>query len=278
MKNYTVDLAKEYGLQGKATLDCILSETPWDSAEIQWKRPALVVVPGGGYGMVSRREADPVAFAFLPKGFQTFVLNYTIGGENGMSYPQQLMEAAAAVDYVKKHASECNVNPDEVFIVGFSAGGHLVGNLCVEYASVSQKMGKELDCKPTAAALAYPVISQIHGHQGSYNNLLYGYTDEAKAELLKTLNLDQAVTENTPPAFIWTTATDNAVPADNALRYAMALDRNGVSYELHVYPDGWHGTSTGMAEVNGEGDFFHRIQPWVDNCVEFFKRYVSERI
>ena len=278
MKNFTVNLAKEYGLQGNATLNCILSENPWDDMPAEWKRPALVIVPGGGYRFVSRREADPVAFAFLPKGFQAFVLDYSVGGENGFSYPQQLSELAAAVDYVKKHAEEYHVNPDEVFVMGFSAGGHLVGNLCVEYAAVEEKTGLSLNCKPTAAALCYPVISQIHGHQGSYENLLYGYSDEAKAELLKTLNLDQAVTKDTPPAFIWTTATDRAVPADNALRYAAALDRNGVSYELHVYPDGEHGKSTGAEEVNFACDSLVRIRRWSEDCVEFFKRYVSERI
>lgn len=278
MKNVIVNLAKEYGLQGKATLQCMAMDMPWDVKKDTWKRPALIVVPGGGYGIVSKREAEPVALPFLSKGYQTFILTYSVGGENGFAYPQQLLEAAAAVDYVKKHADEFDVNPEEVFIMGFSAGGHLAGNLCVEFASVSQKMGRELDCKPTAAALCYPVISQKHGHQGSYINLLHGYSDEAKEELLKTLNLDEAVTEDTPPAFLWTTAKDGAVPADNALRYAMALDRNGVSYELHVYPDGNHGKSTGSLEVNVEDPSLKRLSKWVDECDLFFKRYVKESI
>jgi acetyl esterase/lipase len=169
------------------------------------------------------------------------------------------------------------LNKDEIFVVGFSAGGHLTGNLCIEYATVAEKYGKPLDCKPTAVGLCYPVISKIHGHQGSYTNLLYGYTDEAKEELLKTLNLDEAVTPATPPAFLWTTAQDTCVPPDNALRYAMALDKNGVEYELHVYPRGDHGKSTGSLEVNVEADFLKRIVRWQNDCISFFRMYISEK-
>ena len=276
MKAFQVNLAKEYGLSG-GLLDCMLAECPLDLDLGEWKRPAVIVVPGGGYGMVSKREGEPVAFPFLASGFHSFILQYTIGGGNGISYPEQLLELAAAVDYVKKNADEWRLNKDEIFVVGFSAGGHLTGNLCVEYATVAEKYGKPLDCKPTAVGLCYPVISKIHGHQGSYTNLLYGYTDEAKEELLKTLNLDEAVTPATPPAFLWTTAQDTCVPPDNALRYAMALDKNGVEYELHVYPRGDHGKSTGSLEVNGEADFLKRIVRWQNDCISFFRMYISEK-
>ena len=84
--------------------------------------------------------------------------------------------------------------------------------------------------------------------------------------------------QDTPPAFLWTTVTDGAVPADNTLRYAMALDKNGVSYELHVYPDGNHGKSTGSLEVNVEDPSLKRLSKWVDECDLFFKRYVKESI
>jgi dipeptidyl aminopeptidase/acylaminoacyl peptidase len=141
----------------------------------------------------------------------------------------------------------------------------------VEYDSISEKYGKELDCKPTAVGLAYPVISSIHGHMGTYENLLYGYSEEARAELLKTLNLDEAVTENTVPSFIWTTAEDACVPPDNSLRFALALDKKGVPYELHVYPKGQHGLSTAKPEINlNLPKEIQRASKWLDDCVAFF--------
>ncbi len=276
MKLFTIDLKKEYGFLQGGTLECLVSENPFDIGNEGWKRPALLVIPGGGYGMVSRREAVPVASAFFAKGFQVFILKYMIA-EDGVCYPEQLLEAASAIDYVKKNADALHVNPNEVFAVGFSAGGHLAGNLAVEHQNVSEKIGVALDCKPTAVGLSYPVISQIQGHQGSYDNLLQGYTDEAKKELLKTLNLNEAVNDQTPPAFIWATATDNAVPASNALRYAMALANKNIPYELHIYPEGVHGLSVGHFEINPETNSAKRVSEWVDACSTFFRMFTVEK-
>jgi acetyl esterase/lipase len=275
MKAYKVDLAKEYGLQG-GVLECIIMEPTLDRDYENWKRPAVIVVPGGGYGMVSTREAACVATGFLDRGYQAFVLTYLCAPDD-VRYPEQLCELAAAVDYVKKHAQELYVNADEVFAVGFSAGGHLTANLAVDHQNVSARAGQELDCKPTAVGLCYPVITSKHGHFGSYENLLNGYTDEAKEELMKILNLDEVVSEQTPPAFIWTTATDNCVPADNSLRYALALDKQGINYELHVYPRGHHGLSRCNLEINGEFDFLAKASRWIDDCASFFRLYTVEK-
>ena len=276
MKLFTVDLHKEYNFLQGGTLECLVSENPFDAGAENWRRPALIVIPGGGYAMVSRREAVPVASAFFAKGFQVFILKY-LTVEDGICYPEQLLEAAAAVDYVKKNAKALHVNPDEVFAVGFSAGGHLTCNLAVEHQNVSAKIGVALDCKPTAVGLAYPVISRKYGHCGSHDNLLHGYTDEAKAELLKTLNLDEAVSEHTSPAFIWSTTDDQIVPIENSLRYAMALTEKGIAYELHVYPKGPHGLSVGDYEVNPGIDECKRVAVWVDDCAAFFRRYTEEK-
>ena len=132
-----VDLTAEYPFLQGGELLCIAADYIFDGeVDSAWKRPAVIVVPGGGYGMVSKREGEPVAHAFLAKGFQVFILTYRVGEE--VRYPEQLCEIAAAVDYVKKHADEFSVNPQEVFAVGFSAGGHLVGNLCVEHQNIQQ--------------------------------------------------------------------------------------------------------------------------------------------
>lgn len=194
-----------------------------------WKRPAVIVVPGGAYWGVSKREGEPVASQFLARGFQTFILTY-LCSPDGVSYPEQLIELSAAVDYVKKHAAEYNVNADEVFVVGFSAGGHLTADLAVEYASVKEKSGLELDCRPKAVGLGYPVISSKAGHEDSYINLLSGYTEEARGELMKSLDLDQEVTDDTPPAFIWTTSTDTCVPSRqfSALRLSAGEAQNSL--------------------------------------------------
>lgn len=275
MKHFTVDLKETYKVMG-GTLECTLMENPWDSGNEDWKRPAVIVVPGGAYAMVSRREGWPVATEFLTRGFQTFVLTY-LCNPDGARYPEQLTELACAVDYVRKNAEELKVNPDEIFVVGFSAGGHLTANLAVEWFDVSAKSGMELDCKPTAVGLGYPVITKKAGYVGSHDNLLEGYSQEAQEELLKTLNLDEGVTEKTAPSFIWSTAGDTYVPAANSLAFAMALAKNNVRYELHVYPQVQHGSSTGSLEINWAQPGLDRVSEWMECCAKFFKLYVTEK-
>lgn len=277
MRVYTVDLKEKYSFLQGGKLECLLMDYPMDLGDASaWKRPAVIVVPGGGYAMVSKREGGPIAAEFFANGFQAFVLTYEVTPD--VAYPEQLLELSAAVDYVKTHAEELHVNADEVFAVGFSAGGHLTGNLAVEYQAVPQKAGVPLNCKPTAVGLAYPVISRKDGHVGSFDNLLVGYTEEAQEELLKTLNLNEAVTKDTPPAFIWTTATDEIVPCKNSLHYAEALAKAGVEFELHIYPRGNHGAATGCLEINGYYPELEVIKGWIGECSRFFRMFTVEKM
>lgn len=274
MKMISVSLKEEYGLKN-GKLNCLSLDNTYPREGVEWKRPCVVVVPGGGYSSVSSREGEGVAAQFLARGYQVAILTYSVVGQ-GAKYPDQLIQLGCAVDYLKKHAKELYINPDEVFVVGFSAGGHLTANLAVEYAAVPSYAGIALDCKPTAVGLCYPVITNDTVYHGTHNNLLNGYTDEEKAELLKRLNLDKEVTEDTVPAYIWATATDNVVPAVNSLRFATALAEKGVPYELHIYPAGVHGLSTGDDEVSPHSEEKKYIA-WIADCAEFFRRFCVEK-
>ncbi len=88
------------------------------------------------------------------------------------------------MDYVKKHASELRVNPKEVFVVGFSAGSHLAGNLAVQWQEIEGMLGREVDCRPTAVGLCYPVINRELGHTGSHDYLLENYSEQEKEALV----------------------------------------------------------------------------------------------
>lgn len=244
--------------------------------EKKWRRPAVIVVPGGAYEHVSKREGANVACQFLARGFQTFVLEY-LTVTNGVRYPEQLHELAAAVDYVKTHCEEYHINKDEIFVLGFSAGGHLTADLAVEYFNVAEIVGEKLDCKPAAIGLGYPVISTEFGYKKTHENLLSGYTDAEKQNILNRLNLDKTVTKKTVPVFLWTTAEDSAVPALNSLKFASALAENGVKYELHVYPEGEHGSSTCDFEVNTENPAYRKNAQWLSNCAQFFRLFTVEK-
>lgn len=87
-------------------------------------RPAILILPGGGYAMTSDREAEPVALQFLAKGFAVFVLRYSVQPSR---YPVALLEAAEAMRLIRANADQWHVNPAQVAVLGFSAGGHLAG-------------------------------------------------------------------------------------------------------------------------------------------------------
>lgn len=276
MKTFKINLKDEGYLVEGGVLEAILCDEPFDVSNVNWQRPAVLIAPGGAYVATSKREGETVALDFLSRGFQAFILHYQTV-KDGVAYPQQLLQIASAVDCIKKHAKQWRVNQEEVFAIGFSAGGHLVGNLAVAHTRVSQMIGQTLNCKPTAVGLCYPVVSKKCGYRHSHANLLDGYSEEAKEEVCKELELDDLVSSVTPPAYIWTTATDSLVPAQNALRYALALADNGIAYELHVYPKGEHGLSSATAEINVSQILEAKaVRGWIDECVSFFARYTVE--
>lgn len=96
-------------------------------------RPALLVIPGGGYRKLVEHEGDPVAWEFFTAGFHTFVLTYSIWREDSPAPLgwTPLAQAAQALRLIRAHASEWDVHPRRVAVMGFSAGGHLAGSCAV---------------------------------------------------------------------------------------------------------------------------------------------------
>ena len=216
-------------------------------ADHKQKRPAMLVIPGGGYAQVcTDREGEPIALEFFAKGYNAFVLNYRTGKKSDV-YPSQLLDAASAMIYIRSHAEEFSVDTERVFSVGFSAGGHLCGSLATMYAypEVKQAFGdKHILAKPTAVILSYPVtVMGEHGHAGSFANLLGKPMSECTEEEINRYSLDRAVSAQSSPMFIWHTAEDTVVPVMGSLILASALIKAKVPYKLSIYPYGPHGVA-----------------------------------
>ena len=267
-----IDLKKTYPVKG-GVLEAICADNPWDYGHEEWRRPAVIVVPGGGYWFVSKREGEMVANEFLARGYQVFILHYLCRPQ-GAFYPEQLIELSCSIDHIRKNSKEYNVNEKEVFALGFSAGGHLVADLSNEYSAVPDIAGIMLDCRPTAVGLSYPVIDR---HDESFDNLLFGYEKDVAERLKNELELTKRVTENTSPTFIWATSDDNYVSVGNSLRYALALADKSIPFELHVYKKGVHGLSTGSLEINEQSDGLRPLSDWISDCARFFRSYCVEK-
>lgn len=203
--------------------------------------PAILVCPGGGYSFVSQREAEPMALKFLPWGFHVFVLTYSVAPHH---FPTQIRQVAAAMELIHANAQRLGVDKNRIAIMGFSAGGHLACHYsnCYDCPEVREVLPQS---KPVnACVLTYPVISADprYRHEGSIQNVS-GH-EEPTAEDVEYFSLNNRVTPNTPPTFLWHTAADQLVPVMNSLLYAQALAENKVSFALRIYPYGHHGLAT----------------------------------
>ena len=230
-------------------------------------RKAILVIPGGGYRQVcSDREGEPIAMAFMPYGYNAFVLHYTV--DRGAPFPQQLIEVALAIKHIKDHAEEYDLDPEELFVVGFSAGGHLCASAGILwklpeiYEAVDMPYGYN---KPKGIMPIYPVITadSRFWHRGSFQNLLC--TDEPTEEQLQKVSLERHVDADSVPAFIVHSQHDRIVDVHNSLALATAYTEAGVLYDLHIYSHVPHGAGLGNSITwHGHPDFIHpAFAEWV---------------
>ncbi len=251
------------------------------SEQISYKRKAILVIPGGGYGCVcSEREGEPIALAFMAHGFNAFVLHYSVRRVNSNVYPTQLIEASMAMKYIKDHAEEYGMDKDKVFATGFSAGGHLCASLGILwdipeiYEAIDMPHGYN---KPTGIMPIYPVITSTprDPEPSTFENLFGTAEGGLTKEMLDIACLDRHVTDKASPAFIVHTSNDAAVPVQNSLILADAYSRCGMTFELHVYPDAPHGVALGndITRCGIEKWSDPAIAKWVEHAVLWTKQF-----
>lgn len=268
-----------------ATLTVYVPEKAHDSVVQQ--RPAVLICPGGGYQNLSWREGEVVALRFLAAGFVAAVLYYSCG-ESAL-FPQSLCEAALAFAHLKENSDAYSVDPERIYTCGFSAGGHLALSLGVfwEKAWLSKLVKKDASLlRPTAQILCYPVVTgdEKYSHAGSIETLV---GKGATGEKIDLVSLEGQVSEHTPPTFLWTTTTDQAVPAKNSLLLADALYEKNIPLEFHLYGWGKHGLSLSDRSVQTkvnlqkDADACH-VNPhtatWFPLCLEWLEKSFGVKI
>ncbi|TVT29724.1 alpha/beta hydrolase [Salinicoccus cyprini] len=256
-------------------------------------RPAVVICPGGSYMYVSDREAEPVGYEFLAKGYHVFILRYsTIGTAMrkekgrvnrdelyqaagmveadavlGSEFPGPLLELTKTITFIRENCHEFNVDPDRIGVLGFSAGGHLAASLGVHWHSEWLRDLTETESRwyrPNFQILAYPILDYMLNREIAESRGIGDprymstasrmiFGPEIKEEILERAHIRAHVSASTPPTFIWHTVEDKLVFVENSLDFAKALETHQVPWELHTFKSGSHGLSL-ATEATGMAD------------------------
>jgi len=236
-------------------------------------RKMALVVPGGAYESVAiSNEGIEVAKRLEQAGYAVAVLNYRCQPNR---YPIPQMDLVLAIKYMRSYASKYNLQ-DDLMVVGFSAGGHLVASEACYYQENEKTLMEELkkdsqvlfqkfvklSAKPDSLVLAYPVINFVsEQHEQSFENISGG--DES---LREKLSIDLHVTSDYPKTFVWACDDDELVPPSNASRMYEALKNVGVEAGYKSYPTGGHGIATG---------FGTSAEKWIDDMLSWMQETVS---
>ncbi len=244
-------------------------------------RGTVVICPGGGYSGRAPHEGQGYADFLMSEGLDAFVLNYRVKPN---TYPAALADARRAIRFIRYNADRFDIDPNKIAIMGSSAGGHLAAHAATYRGTLDEETGDAEDavsCIPNAQILCYPVLD-YEGHKGSYKNLLGERAeDEALRASVTPLLL---ATKDTPPAYMWHTASDLGVNVCNTYRYAARLKELGIPVEMHVYPVGGHGL--GLADrtdpflgmhpeflKNGRIDATPHVKSWAPLLVSWLKLF-----
>lgn len=279
-----------------------------DSPDFQTgkRRPAVLVLPGGGYLGTSDREAEPIALFFAAQGYHAFVLRYAVlfqSYPNDLAhlpaqnpypsiFPQPLLDVAAALRLIRNRAAQWLVDPARIAVCGFSAGGHLAATIGLQWDGplLQEKLGGPVrDFRPDALILCYPMIDYVLTtaiHASIPDNPLaeflmlcevaaFGHAEATHAEKDR-INPAHHISPETPPSFIWHTADDELVPLENSLELAAALKKAGVPLELHVFAEGRHGLALADERTASEpGQINPAVQAWTSLVQTWLKDLFS---
>lgn len=212
--------------------------------ETWYPLPAVIVLPGGGYAMHAAHEAVPVAEFYQQSGFHAFLLRYTLLPE---TYPAPLTDVQKLISCLRRNAKALKVDPNRIFVVGFSAGGHLAAMSAVAADATGEN-------RPNGVILGYPVTS-------ARQNCVRKAAGKGEPE---ALDVPSQVTAETPPMFIWHTSEDAAVDVRQSLALGAALREHGIPFEMHIFPRGPHGL--GLAKLQPE------VAQWSKMSVDWMLR------
>ena len=237
--------------------------TMYTPATLNEKHAAIIICPGGGYArLAASHEGSDVAKVFNDWGITAFVLKYRLPDDSIMIDRSigPLQDAQRAIQIVRENAVKWNIDPTKIGIMGFSAGGHLASTASTHFTKPVIDNPNNISLRPDFSILLYAVISFTDSlaHMGSRTNLVG--TDQQK---MIAYSNELQVTAQTPPAFLVHAGDDKTVKVENSIRYYLALQKNNVPAEMHIYPKGGHGF--GMNNKTTTDKWMERLKSWLQS-------------
>lgn len=226
---------------------------------------AVLICPGGGYGMLAfDHEGNDIAAWLNNNGIAGIILKYRLPSDRIMEDKSvgPLQDAMEAMRIIRRRAAEWNIDPGRVGVIGFSAGGHLASTLSTHFNEKVYDVKDNTTARPDFSLLIYPVVTfdTAFTHRGSRNNLI-GLKPDEKA--VNRFSNEKQVTRETPPAFLVHSTDDKVVPVMNSIGYYRELQKNSIPAELHIFQKGGHGY--GLSPKGGTE------ASWPDLCMKWLK-------
>lgn len=260
---------------------------------VEKKRPVVLVLPGGGYAFTSDREAEPIALKFNSIGLHAAVLWYTVHDQVKDVPEHAFREAMKAILWIRRHGEEYLIDPDNVIVCGFSAGGHVCVQCAARWndAEVAESLGcASEELKVNLAIAGYPAVrlekapedemgfgADLCPHPNTVNERFFGLKNPGDTDV-EAKNLLNRIGTHVPPMFIWHTFEDQLVPVTDALELAAKMNEYNRPFELHIFEKGEHGLALGDRTTARKWSHInYHVGHWFDLCEEWLRDYIDVR-
>ena len=209
---------------------------------------AVLVCGGGGYFRIQLwKESTPIAQWLQQRGFTVFELLYRLPND-GWEASAPFIDAQRAMRIIRTKATEFGLDPNQIGVMGFSAGGHLAGFTAYQperqlYAG--SDIYEKVSARPDFAVLLFPVVSLRNPYDTTRTRReIVGENPSTEAEI--AWSLDTYASADAPPTIIFASADDKTTPPGHGIMLFEKLNAAGASAELHLFRDGGHGWGLGL--------------------------------